>query len=211
VFGCCGFLSFSSVFCKFGGRLETTLYIHFIRRWVKSRRHSSASREGEDEKKGGKVRHSSLSGFVGMGVGFVNRPVQLPPPPCLRLDQPPLAEGVCGLTAARHASSPLRLCAWRRLRPPLRLVYAGRETEQADVLCLHKCAATASASLSMKGVQPAGSVWGLMQVYTAGDGYSSSSGLTHLSPLLSNLKPSLLHVSRYHLNCLWSIGAVLFT
>jgi hypothetical protein len=42
-------------------------------------------------------------------------------------------------------------------------------------------------------------------------GFSSSSGLTHLSPLLSNLKPSLLHVSVYFLNCLWSIGAVLFT
>ncbi len=42
-------------------------------------------------------------------------------------------------------------------------------------------------------------------------GFSSSSGLTHLSPLLSNLKPSLLQVSRYLLNCLLPIGAVLFT
>jgi hypothetical protein len=65
MFGSCGFLSFSSVFCKFGGRFETTLYIHFIRRWVKSRRHSSASREGEDEKKGGGERRSSQLGFVG--------------------------------------------------------------------------------------------------------------------------------------------------
>ncbi len=46
-------------FCRFGGQLETTLYIHFTRRWVKSRRHSSASREGEDKKKGEKVRRSS--------------------------------------------------------------------------------------------------------------------------------------------------------
>jgi hypothetical protein len=49
-----GFLSFSLVFCLLGGLLETTLYIHFIRRWVKARRHSSALRESEDEKKGGK-------------------------------------------------------------------------------------------------------------------------------------------------------------
>jgi hypothetical protein len=51
VFGSCGFLSFSLVFCRFGGRFETTLYIHFTRRWVKSTRRSSARREGENEKK----------------------------------------------------------------------------------------------------------------------------------------------------------------
>ncbi len=34
--------------------------------------------------------------------------------------------------------------------------------------------------------------------------------LQRLDPL-SNLKPSLLQVSRHLLNCLWSIGAVLFT
>jgi len=51
VFGSCGFLSFSLVFCRFGGRLETTLYIHFTRRWVKSTRRSSALRENENEKK----------------------------------------------------------------------------------------------------------------------------------------------------------------
>jgi hypothetical protein len=49
--GCCGFLSFSWVFCLLGGRLETTLYIHFTRRWVKARRHSSARRKGKDEKR----------------------------------------------------------------------------------------------------------------------------------------------------------------
>ena len=54
MFGSCGFLSFSLVFCLLGGRLETTLYIHFIRRWVETRRHSSASRENEDEKKAGR-------------------------------------------------------------------------------------------------------------------------------------------------------------
>jgi len=36
VVGCGGFLSFSLVFCLLGGRFETTLYIHFTRRWVKS-------------------------------------------------------------------------------------------------------------------------------------------------------------------------------
>jgi hypothetical protein len=64
VFGCCGFLSFSLVFCKFGGRLETTLYIHITRRWVKSRRHSSASREKKNEKKSEKERHSSQLGLA---------------------------------------------------------------------------------------------------------------------------------------------------
>jgi hypothetical protein len=59
VLGCCGFLSFSLVFCLLGGWLGTTLYIHFIRRWVETRRHSSAPREKKNEKKGGKERHSS--------------------------------------------------------------------------------------------------------------------------------------------------------
>jgi hypothetical protein len=54
VYGSCGFLSFSLVFCKSGGRFGTTLYIHFTRRWVMSRRHSSAPRENEDEKKRGR-------------------------------------------------------------------------------------------------------------------------------------------------------------
>jgi hypothetical protein len=51
VFGCCGFLSFSLVFCLLGGRLETTLYIHFTQRWVEARRRSSTPRKNEDEKK----------------------------------------------------------------------------------------------------------------------------------------------------------------
>jgi hypothetical protein len=64
--GSYGFLSFSSVFCKFGGRFETTLYIHFTRRWVKSRRHSSAPRKGEDEKKGREgAPFFAVGGFVG--------------------------------------------------------------------------------------------------------------------------------------------------
>jgi hypothetical protein len=64
VFGCCGFLSFSVVFCKFGGRFETTLYIHFIQRWVEARRHSSAPRKSGRKKKAGKTRHSSQLGLA---------------------------------------------------------------------------------------------------------------------------------------------------
>jgi hypothetical protein len=62
---CCGFLSFSLVFCLLGGWFEASLYIHFIRNWVETKRHFSASREGADEKKGGEARRSSQLGFVG--------------------------------------------------------------------------------------------------------------------------------------------------
>jgi hypothetical protein len=51
VVGSCGFLSFSLVFCKFGGRFETTLYIHFIRRWVISTRHPRRSEERKEREK----------------------------------------------------------------------------------------------------------------------------------------------------------------
>jgi hypothetical protein len=64
VFGSCGFLSFSLVFCRFGGRLEASLYIHFIRNWVETRRRSSARRKNENEKKGWKERHSSQLGLT---------------------------------------------------------------------------------------------------------------------------------------------------
>jgi hypothetical protein len=71
VFVCCGFLSFSLVFCLFGGRLEASLYIHFIRGWVKSRRHSSAPRKDERGEEAEKVRHSSLGGGRA-GVGLTS-------------------------------------------------------------------------------------------------------------------------------------------
>jgi hypothetical protein len=81
VFGSCGFLSFSSVFCRFGGRCEASLYIHLIRNWVKSRRHSSALRESEDEKKAKKraVLRGADCGLRLVGwwarrvLGFANR------------------------------------------------------------------------------------------------------------------------------------------
>jgi hypothetical protein len=57
------------VFCKFGGRLGTTLYIHFTRRWVEARRHSSARREKKNEKKAEKNAVLRSAGFeVGEGV-----------------------------------------------------------------------------------------------------------------------------------------------
>jgi len=68
--GSCGFLSFSLVFCLFGGWLETTLYIHFIRRWVKSTRHSSAPRRNEDEKKAGKSAILRSWRFCRSGAGL---------------------------------------------------------------------------------------------------------------------------------------------
>ncbi len=68
--GCCGFLSFSLVFCKFGGRLETTLYIHFTRRWVEARRHSSALRRKKRGGEAGKyaILRSADAGLVGWWV-----------------------------------------------------------------------------------------------------------------------------------------------
>jgi len=155
VLGSCGFLSFSLVFCRFGGRLETTLYIHFTRRWVMSTRRSSASRRKKRGGRGGKTPFFAIGlcrGGIVSGAGSVDR---------LRL------AWTSPFRVAYTASSPPRLSP-PPLRPPRR-AYAGRESEQADALCLHKCVATASASLSMRGVQPAGSVWGLIQVY-AGDG-----------------------------------------
>jgi hypothetical protein len=158
-------LSFSLVvFCLLGGRLETALYIHFTRRWVKSTRHSSAHQKSGKGTKSGNQRHSSQ--LAVLWGRFANRTVQL---------TDSASPGPAPSRVAYTASPPPRLS-----RPPLRLsrrAYAGRETEQFDALCLQKCAATASTSLSMKGVRPAGSVWGLMQDYIAGDGYSLSSGL----------------------------------
>jgi hypothetical protein len=67
------------------------------------------------------------------------------------MGQHPLAEGVCGLTAARHASVPgvshdLH-CAYlgepRRIRSRVR-------RRSPTLLCLHRYAATVSASLSIK-------------------------------------------------------------
>jgi hypothetical protein len=111
VFGCCGFLSFSLVFCLLGGRLGTTLYIHIIRRWVKSMRHSSASREKKNKKKAEKnaiLRSWDLWGR------FVNRPVRL------------TASASPGLAPSGGGRTP------RLSQPSLRLTYAGREAEKPN-------------------------------------------------------------------------------
>ena len=126
--GCGGFLSFSLVFCGLGGRLGPTLYIHFIRRWVEARRHSSAPRESEGEKKAERcaILRSAERRAWGACVEFINRPVQL---------TASASPGPAPSRVAYTAFSPLRLCAWRRLRPPLRLswrAYARRETEKPN-------------------------------------------------------------------------------
>jgi hypothetical protein len=209
MFGCCGFLSFSLVFCRFGGRLETTLYIHFIRRWVKSTRHSSARREGKDEKKGWKGRHSSQLSFAGPDCQQ-GGPAQLTTSASRTYWASPLLRRA---HTASLTAGPPRLCARSLSRPPLRLSRRASprkvecESEQADALCLHRCAATASTSLSMRGVRPVGVCVG----FDAGLYRWRWLRLLQRLGHLSNLKPSFLHVSVYFLNCLLSIGAVLFT
>ncbi len=97
-------------FCLLGGWLAALLYIHFIRRWVKSMRRSSALRENEDEKKAGKVRHSSQCRAPGLGayVEFINRPVQLTASASHTYWTSPLSRNAytASLTAARYVSVP---------------------------------------------------------------------------------------------------------
>ncbi len=119
--GFCGFLSFSLVFCLLGGRFETTLYIHFTRRWVKSKRHSSAPRISGRGRKDGKGTPFFAVGLCGVGL--------------------PAGQARLTVSALPGPAPSGRGRTPRLSQPPLRLVYAGRETEQADALCLHKCAA----------------------------------------------------------------------
>jgi hypothetical protein len=164
VFGFCGFLSFSLVFCLLGGRLGTTLYIHSTRRWVKSRRHSSALRESEDEKKRRKkyaILRSAERRAWGAYVEFINRPVRLTDS-VLPTTGPAPSGGGRIPPFRRYVSVP-------GAAYDLHYAYLGEsaprkvecESGQADALCLHKCAATASASLSMRGVRPVGVCVGL--------------------------------------------------
>ena len=109
MFGCCGFLSFSLVFCRFGGWFETTLYIHFIRNRVISRRHSSAPRKsgrGKKAKKSAILRSWALWGRI------VNRPVQLTSSHTYWTSLP-LAQCVYRLSDGDYGSPP-RFCAGRR-------------------------------------------------------------------------------------------------
>jgi len=118
--GCCGFLSFSLVFCLLGGRLGTTLYIHFIRNWVETRRRSSASREsgrGRKDGKGAPFFAVGLGGFAGLGVRRLGiglstgraRPADHLSVPHV-LGQPPLAQHIHRLS---DCGPPPGVCAWR--------------------------------------------------------------------------------------------------
>jgi len=168
----------------------------------------------QKQKRGKRLERAPFFAVPAPGLGayveFINRFVQL---------TVSASPGPAPSRVAYTVSSPPRLSP-----PPLRLprrAYARREAEKpyASVMAqvfghrlhqsVHKRRRAGRAEAA--GVRPAVAVLKWTPVYIAGDGCSSSSGLTHLSPLRSNLKPSLLHVSRYLLNCLLSIGAVLFT
>ena len=191
MFGCCGFLSFSLVFCLLGGRLETTLYIHFIRHWVETRRHSSVLRRKKRERKGGKERHSSQLAAL-WGVCGVYQ--QACPVDHLRLayvlDKPSLAEGVYRLFAAAPLTTSTAPISAKR--SSLRRVKSSVRRKSPTLLCLHRYSATVSTSLSIRrrrvgraeaaGVRLAVAVLKWTPVYIAGDGCNSSSGLTHLPP-----------------------------
>jgi hypothetical protein len=120
-------------------------------------------------------------------VEFINKPVQLT---ASASPEPAPSGGVRIPLLRRYVSVPGAAydlhCAYLGEPAPRKVEC---ESEQADALCLHKCAATASASLSMRGVRPAGSVWSLMQVYIAGDGCNSSSGPISPPPVESKAKP----------------------
>jgi hypothetical protein len=163
VFGWCGFLSFSLVFCLLGGWLGTTLYIHFIRRWVETRRRSSASRESEDEKKGGEsTPFFAVGGFMG-AVCRQGGPVQLTTSASRTYWTSPLWRSVytASLTAARHQASVLGVggataplttstAPTSAKRSSLRCVRSSVRRRSPTLLCLHRYSATASVSLSIK-------------------------------------------------------------
>ncbi len=118
------------VFCRFGGRLETTLYIHSTRRWVRSRLHSSASRKSGRKKKGGKGTPFFAVGLCGAYVEFINRPVQL-----TTSALPTTGPAPSGGGHVRLDGGPPRLRARSLSQPPLRLsrrAYAGREAEKPN-------------------------------------------------------------------------------
>jgi len=99
------------------------------------------------------------SAGLGVYVEFVKRPVQLTvsaspgPAPSGGGRIPPLRRYVSVPGAAYDLH-----CAYLGEPAPRKVEC---EAEHVDALCLHKCAATASASLSMRGVRPGGlcGVW----------------------------------------------------
>jgi hypothetical protein len=185
VFGSCGFLSFSLVFCLLGGRLETTLYIHFIRRRVEARRHSSALRKkNEKRKEREKAEKNAILRSWALRGRIVNRPVQL----TVSASPGPAPSGG---GRVRLDGGPPRLCARSLSPPPLRLsrrAYAGREAEKPNApmptqilgrrlhQSVHKRGRVGRAEAA--SVRHAVAVLKWTPVYIAGDGCSSSSGLT---------------------------------
>ncbi len=102
-------------FCLFGGRLGTTLYIHFIRRWVKSRRRSSASRR---KKRGEEAEKNAILRSWRLGVGQSTRrtdPVDHLSLPHV-LDKPPLAQCVYRLSDGGDCAPPSVYARRRRGR-----------------------------------------------------------------------------------------------
>jgi hypothetical protein len=138
--------------------LEPRFYIHFTRRWVKSTRHSSAPRRKKREKKAERyaILRSAERRAPGAYVEFINRPVQLTDSASPTTGPAPSGGGRIPLlrryVSVSGAAYDLH-CAYLGEPAPRKVEC---ESEQADALCLHKCAATASASLSMRGVRPVG-------------------------------------------------------
>jgi hypothetical protein len=102
VFGSCGFLSFSSVFCLLGGWFETTLYIHFIRNWVKARRLLRRPAKAEERKKAEKNAVLRSTEHRACGVVSRVRTSAIDAAEARRL-----ARGCCGFV-----SMPAGLAAW---------------------------------------------------------------------------------------------------
>jgi hypothetical protein len=161
VFGCCGFLSFSLVFCGLGGGLGASLYIHFIRRCVKSRRRSSASRENEDEKKAEKRVILRSWRFCRGWVCRQGGPVQLTTPHTYWASSLSRNTYTASLTAARHqvsvpgvggatAPSTTSAAPISANSSGLRRVRSSVRRSKPTLLCRHRYSATASISLSIK-------------------------------------------------------------
>jgi len=108
----------------------------------------------EKRRKGAPFFAVPSAGLGGAYVEFINRPVQLTvsaspgPASSGRGRIPPLRRYVSVSGAAYDLH-----CAYLGEPAPRKVEC---ELEQADALCLHKCVATASARLSMRGVRPVG-------------------------------------------------------
>ncbi len=131
---------------------------------MKARRHSSAPREGEDEKKGGKERHSSQL-TVWRRVCQQGRPVQLTTSASHTHWTSPLLRNaytvsLTAATARHHVSVPgvggdtepftTSTAPISAKRSSLRRVRSRMRRSRPTHLCRHSYSATASTSLSIK-------------------------------------------------------------